>query len=107
MRRFAAWWAGAVCLGLAACASPPLPGDQPPQRVLVNGEPLVLSQITASTWTVTTPGEVRLVSGNPPGKAAMVEAIEKTSGCKVTDSDFSRYGRQFDAQVDCAGRVKN
>jgi hypothetical protein len=41
------------------------------------------------------------------GRAALLQAIEQRSGCKVTDSDYSRNGTQLDAQVDCASRLKN
>ena len=103
--------AGAVLLN--ACTLPvksssaALPVEPQAQTVSVEGTSYRLSQLTASTWTASTTGADRPVADSASGKAALLEAIEKTSGCKVTDSDFSRQGLQLDAQVDCGARLKN
>jgi len=89
---------------LAACATPGA-ADPPAQRVSIEGRTYLISQLTAGTWTATSPGITQL-SSTPSGRAALLQAIEKTSGCKVTDADYSRSGMQFDAQVDCDSRIK-
>jgi hypothetical protein len=90
---------------LAGCAAPGTP-DPAAQRVNVEGRTYLVSPLTAGTWTATaTPaGEI---PSSPSTRAALMQAIEKSSGCKVTDADYSRGGMQFDAQVDCAGALKN
>lgn len=93
-------------MSLAGCAANRA-GDAPSHRVSVEGRTYLISQLTASTWTATTPGAASPVAGTPPGRAALLQAIEQHSGCKVTDSDYSRGGMQLDAQVDCASRLKN
>ena len=93
----------AVCAGLGACAMIPSPGEAVAQKVSVNGETYLVSQLTASTWTATTTGVAKPLPSTAASTAGLRQAIEKTSGCKVTDSDYSREGRQFDAQVDCGG----
>lgn len=89
---------------LAGCAT--TTADPPAKRVSIDGRTYLVSQLTAGTWTATSQGATQLPS-TPQGRTALREAIEKTSGCKVTDSDYSRSGMQFDAQVDCAGQLKN
>jgi hypothetical protein len=90
---------------LAACAA--TAGDPPSHRVSVEGRTYLISQLTAGTWTATAPGAATDVAGGPSGRASLLQAIEQRSGCKVTDSDYSRNGMQLDAQVDCASRLKN
>jgi hypothetical protein len=103
--------AGSVLLN--ACTLPlfsssaSLPAEPQAQSVSVEGRSYLLTPLTASTWTATTTAADRPIANSASGKAALLEAIEKTSGCKVTDSDFSRQGRQLDAQVDCATSLKN
>jgi hypothetical protein len=74
------------------------------QKVELNGLSYQVEQITASTWTATPPV-------GPPNAAqqsvALVKAIEKASGCKVTDSSLGQQGTALNAQVDCGGRLKN
>ena len=48
-----------------------------------------------------------LLPTGPEGQAALRVAIEKHTGCKVTDSNYASQGLQLDAQVDCANRLKN
>ncbi|MDB5967482.1 MAG: hypothetical protein JWQ72_3982 [Polaromonas sp.] len=93
MRRLLALTA---CL-LGACTSGQGTG------VTVSGENYVISQLTASTWTATVAGPARALSTSALSRRELLGAIEKTSGCKVTDSDYSRQGQQLDAQVDCGG----
>ncbi len=94
-----------MCLALAACSSPL--EKTPSSTVSIAGDTYVISQLTASTWTATAAGPARVISGNLPGKARLLSAIEQASRCKVTDSDYSRQGMQLDAQVDCGDRLKN
>jgi hypothetical protein len=95
-----------LCIGwLAGCATTGA-ADPPAQRVSIEGKTYLISQLTAGTWTATSPGATQL-SSTATGRAALLQAIEKTSGCKVTDADYSRSGMQFDAQVDCDSQLKN
>jgi hypothetical protein len=104
-------WRAAYVLALSAgitvagCATPA--GDPPAHRVSVEGRTYLISQLTAGTWTAAAPGAAGDVSASASGRAALLQAIEQRSGCKVTDSDYSRDGKQLDAQVDCASRLKN
>jgi hypothetical protein len=91
------WLAGCATMGAA---------DPPAQRVSIEGKTYLISQLTAGTWTATSQGAAQL-SSTPAGRAALLQAIEKTSGCTITDADYSRSGMQFDAQVDCASQIKN
>jgi len=91
-----------LCLG--ACAWVAAPAGH---KVSVEGEPYVLSQLTAGTWTAISTAVVAPSASRPSSQAALVQAIEQASGCKVTGSDYSREGRQLDAQVDCGSRLKN
>ena len=92
-------------LSLAGCAA--TAGDPPSHRVSVEGRTYLISQLTAGTWTATAPGAANPVAGSSSGRAALLQAIEQRSGCKVTDSDYSRNGLQLDAQVDCPSGLKN
>lgn len=96
---------GGVCL--SACTLPSSPGDPVTRQVSVDGQPCQLSQLTAGTWTATASGVARPLENSLSSRTALLEAIEKISGCKVTDSNYSRQGRQFDAQVDCGSKLKN
>ena len=91
---------------LGACALMPLPNEPVAQKVSVEGETHLLTQITDSTWTARSAGSKPLpfTSGST---AALRLAVEQASGCKVTDSDYSAQGRQFDAQVSCDSKRPN
>lgn len=93
--------------GLGACSWLPLPGEPVAHKVTVNGENFILKQITESTWTASATGRLQPLPATSEGTAALRQAIEKTSGCKVTDSNYSRQGRQFDAQVECGSSLAN
>lgn len=80
--------------------------DPAAQRVTVEGRAYLLSALTAATWTATSPTASPLPT-TASTRAALLQAIEQHSGCKVTDVDYSRNGMQLDAQVDCASRLKN
>ncbi len=96
----------AASLSLTACTSLGLPGvasEPVAHRVNMGGESFVLRQLTESTWTVNSSSDLNALKNTPAATAAMRQAVEKTSGCLVTDSDYSSQGRQFDAQVECPG----
>ena len=95
-----------LCAVLGACAMIPSPGEAVAHKVSVNGETYLVSQLTASTWIATSVGVAQPLPNTAAGTAGLRQAIEKTSGCKVTDSDYSREGKQFDAQVDCDGLTR-
>ncbi|MDB5928567.1 MAG: hypothetical protein JWR60_274 [Polaromonas sp.] len=89
--------------GLGACSLLPLAGEPVAHNVSVGGDSYVLKQITESTWTASPRGSQKILAATADSTAALRQAVEQTSGCKVTDSDYSRQGRQFDAQVICGG----
>ena len=97
----------AVSAGLGACSMTQMPGEPVAHEVSVNGETFILRQLTESTWTANSSGLLKTLAGTSSSTAALRDAVEKTSGCKVTDSDFSRQGKQFDAQVDCGSKLSN
>lgn len=92
---------------LSACSLMPLPGEPEAHKVNVNGEIFILKQITEGTWTANATGNPTILAATSASTAALQEAVEKTSGCKVTDSDYSRQGKQFDAQIDCGSTLAN
>ncbi|MEO6322396.1 MAG: hypothetical protein ABIR56_17065 [Polaromonas sp.] len=93
--------------GLSACALAPLPHEPVAHKISVNGESHLLTQITDSTWTARIEGNMKTLATTPASTSALRLAVEQTSGCKVTDSDYSRQGRQFDAQVNCDSKLAN
>ena len=96
-----------ACFALCACTASPFAGDAAAQQVSLGGKTYLISQLTAGTWTATLAGPLKPMAQDAASKAALLAAIEKASGCKVTDSDYSRQGMQLDAQVDCGGGLKN
>lgn len=88
-------------MGLSACALITSQEKPVAHRINVSGKAYLLEQITDSTWTASAQAEPKLLAATSAATAALRRAIEETSGCKVTDSDYSRNGAQFDAQVDC------
>ena len=94
--------------GLAACEPRGPTGEpvtQPPHRLSLGGESYHVRQITESTWIVTSTATQAILPSTTVASAAMRQAVEIASGCKVTDSDYSSQGRQFDAQVECPGTL--
>ena len=94
-------------VGLNACALIPLPNESLAHKVSINGQTHFLTQITESTWTARAAGIDRMLEANEINTAALRLAIEQTSGCTVTDSDYSWQGKQFDAQVICESKLSN
>lgn len=74
------------------------------QNVELDGLNYKVEQITASTWTATPPPAR---PGSAQQSVALARAIEKASGCKVTDSSLGQQGTVLNAQVDCGSRLKN
>ena len=99
--------AGLIGLTVSACTTNPMPGDETAPTVMVNGQTHLVRQLTASTWTATPTDTAQAAANKPVNVAALLLAIEKASGCRVTDSHYSRNSAQLDAQVDCDGRLKN
>lgn len=93
-----------LCLASCALISPS--GETVVRKVVVQGEVYNLSQLTAGTWVAILAGSPKAVN-REASKAELLRAIEQTSGCKVTDSDYSHQGVQLDAQVDCGERIAN
>lgn len=96
-----------VGVNLAGCAMVPSLDEAVIHKVIVNGENYLLSPLTESTWVVSSTGVPKTLANTPAAVIAFQKAIETASGCKVTDSDYSREGKQFDAQVDCDRKLAN
>ena len=94
-------------LVLMACAGQTV--SQAPKGVTmrIGGDRYIIHQLTASTWTLTAATPGKPLNEPETELAALIRAVETQSGCKVSDSDFSRAGMQFDAQVACHGEIKN
>ena len=96
-----------LCLGACTLTAT---GNRPLQhRVMVDGKPYTITQLTASTWTAIAASPSLGTPAAPARahRAALLRVIEQTSGCKVSDSDYSNQPAQLDAQVDCASRLQN
>jgi hypothetical protein len=98
----------ASCVWLAACTTGGSAGDQANRRaVVVDGQLYDIGRLTESTWTaIASPGAIAPTNGTTH-RIAVLQAIERASGCKVTDSDYQMEGQQIDAQVDCASGLKD
>ena len=94
-------------LGMSGCAMLAETAGPPARSVTLGGESYVVRQITESTWTASATGSQKILAGTPAATASLQKAVEMVSGCSVTDSDYSRQGKQFDAQVSCAGSLEN
>ena len=99
----------AMAAAVAACAAgKPGSGLTTRSAVVVDGQPYDIGQLTESTWTaISKAGSGAAANSSSAHRSAVLQAIERASGCRVTDSDYSPQARQLDAQVDCAGRLKN
>ena len=89
---------------LSACGGMRESQNSNAHKVELEGLSYQVEQITASTWTATP------AAGQPNSaqqNVALVKAIEKASGCKVTDSSRGQQGTALNAQVDCVSRLKN
>jgi hypothetical protein len=94
---------------LSACAMTGPASDLPDRSaVVVDGQLYDIGRLTESTWTaISPPGAGSAPNIGAAHRIAVTLAIERASGCKVTDTDYSLEGRQLNAQVDCASRLKN
>lgn len=93
---------------LAACSAQSLQAPDEGVSMRIGGDNyVIINQLTASTWTATAAEPGKPLAGASANRVALQRAIEAQSGCKVSDSDFSRQGMQFDAQVECEGALKN
>ena len=73
------------------------------QTVQLIGTDYSVEELTASTWTAI---DLRSVPDGPQRTAGLIKAIEKASGCKVTDSSYGARSGALTAQVDCGGKLK-
>ena len=93
---------------LGACASSGPGGDLPDRRiVLVDGQRYDIGRLTESTWTAISQPGAGVPNSGAAHRLAVLQAIERASSCRVSDSGYSLEGRQLDAQLDCASRLKN
>ncbi len=91
-------------LMLAGCATTATPGTPSSSQIFLDGQTVVIAPLTAGTWTARAPAPSKALPQTRASTAHLREAIEAASGCKVTDSDYSSDGRQFDAQLSCSGK---
>ena len=98
----------AVSACLSACALNS-PGGASPDRsaAMVDGQLYDIGRLTEGTWTAISQPRASKPTDGAAHRIAVILAIERTSGCKVTDSDYSIGDRQLNAQVDCTIRLKN
>jgi hypothetical protein len=97
-----------VSAWLSACALGGTGGDLPDRSAaVVDGQLYDIGRLTDSTWTAITQAGAGTPTAGAAHRIAVLQAIERASGCKVTDSDYSLEGRQLNAQVDCTSRLKN
>ena len=78
-----------------------------PRVAVVDGQRYDIGPLTESTWTAISQPGASVPNSGAAHRLAVLQAIERASGCKVSDSDYSLEGRQLDAQLDCASRFKN
>ena len=98
----------AVSACLSACALSGPGGDLPDRSAaMVDGQLYDIGRLTEGTWTAISQPRANTPTAGAAHRIAVLLAIERTSGCKVTDSDYSVAGRQLNAQVDCTSRLKN
>ena len=89
---------------LSACNTVRSDAESSAQTVQLDGTNYTVEELTASTWTALAP---RSVPDGPQRTAGLVKAIEKASGCKVTDSSDGARNGVLTAQVNCGDRLKN
>jgi hypothetical protein len=94
-----------ICV--SACAGKAVVTGPAERTLRIGGDAYVISQITASTWSATAARSASELTASSSGRLALLAEIERLSGCKVTNSDFSRQTGQLDAQVACAGQLNN
>lgn len=107
MKRSVLWIWILTSFGMSGCAMLALTTEPASRRVTVGSESFMVRQITESTWTVSATGNRQILTETPATTAALEQAVEMVSGCRVTDSDYSRQGTQFDAQVSCKSGLDN
>ena len=93
-------------LVICACTTSPVARNSAQQKIQAGGHGYLISQLTAGTWTVAAQ-DGKPVPRSSMDRAALIDAVARTSGCKVTDVNYSRDGLQLDALVDCGGLPGN
>ena len=78
--------------------------ESPPQSVQIDGMAYQVEQLTVGTWTVAAPPAL---DSDPQKKYRLIQAIEKASDCKVTDSSYGPHAATLSAQVACSSKLKN
>ena len=89
---------------LTACHTVRGDAEASAQTVQLSGTDYSVEELTAGTWTALA---ARSEPDGAQKTAGLVKAIEKASGCKVTDSSYSARNGAFTAQVDCGDKLKN
>ncbi|MDH6184970.1 hypothetical protein [Polaromonas sp. CG_23.6] len=107
MKQCIAWAFAVASLGISGCTLPGVTAEPAPRMMTLDGKSFRVRQITESTWTASAAGNEKILAQTPSAQTSLRQAIEMVSGCRVTDSDYSRQGTQFDAQVSCARSLDN
>ena len=107
MKPWGLWLLALTSLGMSGCAMLATGSESPARKVTVGGESYTVTQITESTWTASAAGSQKILSRTPSMTASLQQSVEIASGCRVTDSDYSRQGKQFDAQVSCGSHLSD
>lgn len=107
MKQYFSWGLTLASLGFSGCAMLSAKAEPGVRNVTLGGHSYELSQITDSTWTASASPRPKVLEKSPTATARLQQAVEMVSGCRVTDSDYSRQGTQFDAQVTCSGGLGN
>ena len=96
-----------LMLALTACAGKAVRTDPVERTMRIGGDAYVISQVTASTWSATAAGSASELALGAASRMTLLAEIERLSGCKVTNSDYSQQTRQLNAQIGCEGQLKN
>lgn len=107
MKPWGLWFLALTSLGMSGCTMLAPGSAAPARKVTVGGESYVVTQITESTWTASATGNQKILSETSGMTASLQQAVEMVSGCRVTDTNYSRQGKQFDAQVSCGSHLSD
>lgn len=88
-------------LALCACSAYQAGGQSTQSKVRTSSGGAIISQLTAGTWIAVSQDATAPLPRSARDKAELINAITTVSGCKVTDSNYSRDGLQLDAQIEC------
>ena len=87
---------------VGACAFSGPGRDLPDRRVvLVDGQRYDIGPLTDSTWTAISQPGASVPNSGAAHRLAVLQAIERASGCKVSDSDYSLRSEERRVGKEC------